>query len=136
MVNATQRKEQVEKLVGEWSDKLVKEMDAELAPPLTSDRLTKTNKDGKMLMCNFTLNPRDGGPDPLCFTINDEIKWIKRGQNVVIPWYFVEHMKLNIERKFRKEKDQQTGRVSVIPVDQLTESFQYQPIDPAPGVTI
>ena len=101
----------------------------------TDYKLGKTNTEGKMLMAKFTLQPRDKAPNPLCITVNEEIRWVPRGVEVIVPWYVVTHMKNNIERRFRKEKDSQ-GKNIVVPYDVPSEPFNYNPINPAPGVEL
>jgi hypothetical protein len=101
----------------------------------TDYRLTKLNADGGMLMAKFTLQPREKAPNPLVITINEEIRWVPRGIEVVVPWYVVTHMKNNVERRFKKEKDAQ-GKNIVTPYDMPSEPFSYQPINPAPGVDL
>ncbi len=98
-------------------------------------QMQKQDRDGKMLLCEFTLAKRPGAPDPLCITVNKEIKWLKRGATVKLPWYFVEHMLNNIERKFRQEKAPD-GKSIVVYDDMPTEAFSYMPINPAEGVSI
>lgn len=97
---------------------------------LKAAKMAKVDTDGKMLMCEFTLGKRPGHPDPLCITINDEVRWVKRGAKVRVPWYLVEHMLHNIERKFRQEKDGQGNNI-VVHDDMTSEPFQYRPINPA-----
>lgn len=92
-------------------------------------RNAKKNDEGGMLMCTFNLAKRIGQPDPLCVTINDEVRWVKRGATVTVPWYLVEHMLHNIERKYRREK-QADGSSLIVFDDMLTEQFQYREIKP------
>ena len=86
-------------------------------------------------MCELEVARRPGAPDPFLITVNEEIKWIKRGKKVVVPWYFIEAMQSNIERRFRREKDEQ-GKNIIVSEDMPSESFQFQAINPAPGVVI
>lgn len=95
----------------------------------------KTNSKGEMLMCKFTLQPREKAPNPLPIVVNEEKYWVPRGVEVTVPWYVVVQMKNNIERRFRKEKDAQ-GKNIVTAYDMPSEPFSYSPIDPAPGVTV
>lgn len=104
-------------------------------PTRESGRLAKLNTDGKMLKYLFTLQKRPGAPDPLCITINEEFYWVKRGKPVEVPWYLVEHMKLNIERKYRQEKDEH-GKNIVVGEDMPSESFTATPINPAPDTVL
>jgi hypothetical protein len=101
----------------------------------TDYRLGKTNTEGEMLKAKFTLQPREKAPNPLCITINEEIFWVPRGVEVTVPWYVVTHMKNNIERKFRREKDEQ-GKNVIRTMDVPSEPFSYHPINPAPGVEL
>lgn len=111
---------------------------AEEAKPKKIDdgRMNKLNADGGMLMCELVIQKRVGAPDPLCMTVNEEIKWAKRGAKVVVPWYFVAMLKSNVERKFRQEKDPNTGKNIVVWDDVPGEPFSYMPINPAPGVEV
>jgi hypothetical protein len=101
----------------------------------TDYKLGKTNVAGEMLKAKFTLHPRDKAPNPLCVTVNEEIFWVPRGVEVTVPWYVVTHMKNNIERRFRKEKDAQ-GKNIVTTYDAPAEPFSYNPISPAAGVEL
>ena len=104
---------------------------AETPEQYRAAQMQKTNTKGEMLMCQFTLAKRPGAPDPLCITVNKEIKWLKRGVTTSkMPWYFVEHMLNNIERKFRQEKTPD-GKNIVVYDDMPTEAFSYMPINPA-----
>jgi hypothetical protein len=97
----------------------------------------KLDTNGDILMCWFTLAKKEGAPDPLVMTVNNEVKWLKRGYKVKLPWYFVEHMLHNVERKFRQIPDPADARKKITLYDDIpTESFQYQPINPAEGVEI
>jgi len=102
----------------------------------TDYKLGKTNSKGGVLMCKFTLQPREKAPNPLCITVNEEIRWVPRGVEVVVPWYVVTHMKANIETRYKKEKDPATGKNIVTPYLSPSEPFNYNPIDPAPGVEV
>lgn len=84
---------------------------------------------GEVLRCKLTLQPREKAPNPLSVVVNEEIFWIPRGVEVEVPWYVVEQMKNNIERKFKREKDAQ-GKNIVTPYDALSEPFSYRPINP------
>jgi hypothetical protein len=103
---------------------------AETPEQYRAAQMQKTDTKGAMLMCEFTLAKREGAPDPLVITVNKEIKWLKRGATVKLPWYFVEHMLNNIERKFRQEKGPD-GKKFVVYDDMPTEAFSYLPINPA-----
>lgn len=96
---------------------------------IQSARMAKTNSKGEMLMCSFTLQKAEGRPDPLCITVNDQIKWVKRGKAVALPWYFVEHMLGNQDRKYRQEKDA-AGKNYITYDDVTSEPFHYQAIEP------
>ena len=95
----------------------------------------KLNTDGEMLMARLTLHPREKAPNPQVVTINEEIRWVPRGVEAVVPWYVVSFLKTNVERRFRKEKDAQ-GKNIVVPYDMPGEAFSYTPINPAAGVTL
>jgi hypothetical protein len=137
MAGKAQRKAQVAEIVADVAKTLAANIDAEgVDDDVKSSRLAKLDNSGKMLMCEFTLAKRPGQPDPLCITVNEEIKWVKRGAKVVLPWYFVEHMLHNVERKYRQEKDPITGQPRVAFDDMSTEQFQYRAIDPAPNTEI
>jgi hypothetical protein len=104
----------------------------ESAEDMKKAKMFKTNTKGEMLMAQFKLPKRPGYPDPLCVTVNDEVRWIKRGHWVKLPWYVVEHMAHNIERKFRQEKDPNGGIQPIVVYDDMTaEPFEYRLIDPA-----
>lgn len=102
----------------------------ESAEDLKAARMAKTNNKGEMLLCNFTLQKKEMAPDPLCITINDQHFWCKRGKSVKVPWYLVEHMLHNVDRKYRNVK---VGPLQYkVEFDDMTsEPFQYQLIDPA-----
>lgn len=131
MASKAQRKDDVANLVANVAKELTTQIDKEVEV-VDNGKMLKTNRKGEMLMCEFTLQKRPGQPDPLCITINDEVRWVKRGAKVIVPWYLVEHMLNNIERKFRQEKDQ-NGKNVVVFDDMTTEQFQYREIDPAEG---
>ncbi len=103
---------------------------AETPEQYRAAQMQKQDTSGNMLMCQFTLAKRPGAPDPLVITVNKEIKWLKRGATVKLPWYFIEHMLNNIERKFRQEKGPD-GKSVVVYDDMPTEAFSYLPINPA-----
>ena len=103
---------------------------------LTDYKLGKTNKDGKMLMAKLTLQPRERAANPMPYVINEEIYWVPRGHEVIVPWYVVMSMKNNIERRFKMSKDPETGKNMVTPYEVPAEPFNYTPIDPAPGVEL
>lgn len=128
-------KQAVEKAVAKAvSDALAQEEQEvrESAAEIKASKLKKTNSKGEMLMAKFRLPKRPGYPDPLCITVNDEVRWVKRGYWVKLPWYVVEHMAHNIERKFRQEKDPNGGVAPLVVYDDMTaEPFEYQLIDPA-----
>ncbi len=98
-------------------------------------KMQKQNTDGKMLMCELTIGKRALAPDPLCITTNEEIRYIKRGKKVVVPWYVVTQMLNNIERQFYQEKDDQ-GKSITKWMDAPSEPFNYRMIDPAPDTTV
>ena len=104
MASKAQRKDDVANLVANVAKELTTQIDKEVEV-VDNGKMLKTNTKGEMLMCEFTLQKRVGQPDPLCITINDEVRWVKRGAKVIVPWYLVEHMLHNVERKFRQEKD-------------------------------
>jgi hypothetical protein len=83
-----------------------------------------------MLTCKLTIQKRVGAPDPLCVTINEEFRWIKRGLECIVPWYLILHLRNNIERRFTQGTDE-TGKKIVIVEDAQAEPFTYRPIDPA-----
>jgi hypothetical protein len=89
------------------------------------------NTKGEVLMCKMTIGSREGAPDPLVITVGDEIKWAKRNKEVVVPWYFVLHMKNNIETRFKQEKDDQGKRI-VVGHTGPSEPLSYSLIDPSP----
>lgn len=95
-------------------------------------KMTQQNTKGEMLMVEMTVAKRIGAPDPLCITINEEFRWVKRGKQVIVPWYVAEFLSTNIERKYRQEKDEH-GVNQTIAEDMLAEPFQFRMIDPAPG---
>ena len=136
MATKTQRKAAVADAVADVAKTLVEQIDREVEI-VDNGKLLKTNKHGKMLMCEVTLQKAPGKPDPQCFTVNDEIKWVKRGAKVVVPWYFVEHMLHNVERKYRQEVDPADARKKIVLFDDMTtEAFNYREIDPADGVFV
>ncbi len=102
---------------------------AETPDDLRAARMAKRNSSGGLWKVGFTLEKREGYPDPLCITVVDEIKWVKRGKEVMLPWYFVEHMLGNVQRKYRNIKDKQTGMYEVVWDDVPAESFRYREID-------
>src|SRR5574337_1937065 len=118
-------------------DTVVQAPPAAPAQPAKSDngKLYMKNTEGKMLKCEFTLARKKDAPDPLSITVNEERYYIPRGTKAIVPWYFVQHMLLNVERKFRTDYEL-TGTGIKKPVlkaeDQQTEAFTYKPIDPAP----
>jgi hypothetical protein len=130
-----EQKKQVDEIASAVAKTMKATIDAKDDGPVNNGKLDKVNTEGKMLMAELTVARREGAPDPYLITVNEEIRWIKRGKQVIVPWYCVEQMKNNIERKFRKEKDDQ-GKNVVVFDDLPTESFLYRAIDPAPGVTL
>lgn len=132
MSTKTQAKKTVAETFDAARDAALKEIDKVAAPVKEDDgKLGMKNQEGKMLMCRVTIGSREGGPDPICYTVNDEIKWIKRNKEVIIPWYFVLHMKNNIETRFRQEKDEQGKRI-VVPHTGPSEPVSYSTIDAHP----
>jgi hypothetical protein len=104
---------------------------------LMAAKLTKTDTDGKILKCRLTVARKPGTIGPHLETVNEEIFWIPRGVPVVVPWYVVEQMKNNVERRFRQEPDPDNpGRKRTVSEDIPSESFQYTAINPAEGVEI
>lgn len=115
--------------------KAMKELTEEVSPgesaeDLRAAQMAKTNSKGGMLECRFTLQKKEMAPDPLCITINQQHFWCKRGKPVTVPWYLVEHMLHNVDRKYRNVK---IGPMEYrVEFDDMTsEPFQYQVIDPA-----
>jgi hypothetical protein len=135
MTTKAQRKQEVAELVASVAEQLQDTIDQQVVVE-DNGKLFKLNTKGEMLLCELTLHKREGAPDPQCITINEEFRWVKRGHKVVVPWYVVEHLKLNIERKFHQEKDPTTGKSIVVSEEVPAETFSYKPIDPAPGVEI
>ncbi len=126
MASKQDNKKQLVKAIQE----LTNEADpAETAEELKAARMAKTNSKGEMLLCNFTLQKKEMAPDPLCITINQDHFWLKRGKSVKVPWYFVEHMLHNVDRKYRNVKISPLEyRVEFD--DMTSEPFQYTVIDP------
>lgn len=138
MSSKTARKQEVAKIASELAANMVKAIDKEPdSDDLKEARLAKKDIHGNMLLCEFTLQKKAEAPDPLVITVNDEIKWVKRGAKVKLPWYFVEHMLHNVERKYHSVPDPADPRKRIVSYDDMpTEGFSYRPIDPAPGVDI
>ena len=134
MATKAQQKQQVDAISAAVAKTMKASIDA-VPDVIDNGKLDKQNADGGVLMCELTVARREKAPDPFLVTVNEEIRWIKRGAKVIVPWYVVVQMKNNIERKFLREKDEQ-GKNVVVHEDMPTESFQYQMINPAPGVTI
>lgn len=131
MASATQRKQAIEKVIAEAGKQAIKEIDEEVLER-DDGKLFMKNSAGEMLMCKLTIAQRPGSPDPLCVTINEEFRWIKRGKEVIVPWYVVRFMLDNIETKFRQEKDEQGKRITI--TERMpSEPISYVMIDPAPG---
>ena len=124
------KKEIIEKTFADAAAAAIKAEEAASKAVEDDGRLAMKNKDGGVLMCNLTVAKRPFAPDPLCVTVNDEIKWIKRGAKVIVPWYFVLHMNNNVETRFRQEKDAQ-GKNIVVPETGPSEPISYNPINPA-----
>ena len=135
MSEATLTKDQRKALVKKAADQAVKEVvEAISAEPVKVDdgKLFAKNTKGEMLMCELTIHKRQDAADPLCVTINEEFRWIKRGAPCIVPWYVVAHLGLNIETKYRQEKDQQGRRITVSE-DMVGEPFSFREIDPDPN---
>lgn len=98
-------------------------------------KLQKLNRSGGMLMAELTIAKRPGAPDPLCVTTNEEIRYIKRGKKVTVPWYVVQQMLNNIERVFYQEENE-TGKKITHWNEQPSEPITYHLIDPAEGVEL
>lgn len=137
MASKAQRKAAITDVVNEVAqqvaDKLdhVVEVDERKAEQEAKRRYL--NRDGEILQCNLTLQKMEGKPDPLVITIAEEIRWIKRGKPVVVPWYVVQTLKDNIESRYRREK-QPDGTTAVVREDVPAEAFSYNAINPADGV--
>jgi hypothetical protein len=99
-------------------------------------RFRKTNTSGGILQAKMTLQMRENAPNPLVCTCGEDIRWIPRGVEVTVPWYVVQLFKDNIERRYKKAKDPDTGKNIVTGYDAPSEAISYTPIDPAPGVTL
>ena len=98
---------------------------------------TKLDAEGNILKCKLTVSRRLGSTGPHLETVNEEIFWIPRGVPVIVPWYVIDQMKNNVERKFRQEPDPDNpGRKRIVHEDIPSESFQYTAINPAEGVEI
>lgn len=138
MTTKAQRKQDVAKIATKIVAGMSQEIEAqEDHEDSEAARNAKTNTKGTMLMCELTLAKRAGMPDPQVITVNREIKWVKRGAKVVVPWYFIEHLLHNVERKFRQEPDPTDSRKRIVAHDDTeTESFNYRMIDPAEGMEI
>ena len=138
MTSKAQRKVEVANVVASVTQALVHGIEQEVADDdVQASKLKKTNKDGGILMCEVMLQKKLGAPDPQVFTVGNEIKWIKRGAKVKVPWYFVEHMLNNVERKFFQIPDPTDQRKRIVKYDDiLTEGFSYTPINPAEGMEI
>lgn len=132
--NKTKSKAAATKAIAEVTKEIIAGIEAD-AVDTTDYRLGKLNANGEMLKAKFTLQPREKAPNPLCITVNEEIFWVPRGVEVTVPWYVVAHMKNNIERRFKREKDAQ-GKNIVTSYDAPSEPFSYSPINPAPGVEL
>jgi hypothetical protein len=102
---------------------------------LEESKLTYKNKDGKMLMYELEVHGREGAPDPLNYIINEETFVIRRRHKVVVPWYVVAHINLNSEVKYTPQKDE-SGRLRMVPQEQLAEPFTARPISPAGEVPV
>ena len=122
------------RIVDEVTETVRKQVLAEITEsekPANDGKLDMKNSKGGVLMCKFVLGKRAGSPDPLVITVNEEIRWVKRGQECVVPWYVVLAMKNNIERTFTPLKDAY-GRTTVESSDGPAEPISYVPLDPAP----
>jgi len=133
VISKQTQKEQVDAIASAVAETMKKTIDEQVDTTKDDSKLFYKNAEGKMLMCELTMARRENAPDPFLTTTNEEIRWIKRGQPVIVPWYVVDQLKNNKERKFRTEKDEQ-GKKVVVFEDIPTESFQYHAINPAPGV--
>ena len=102
----------------------------ETASELAASKLRMKNSQGKMLMCELTLQRRKDAPDPQCVTVNEERYYLPRGVKAIVPWYFVQHLMLNVQRDFRTEKVD--GKPVLKAEDVLAEVFSFREIDPAP----
>lgn len=132
VISKQTQKEQVDAIANAVASSMKATIDAQVEAKDES-KFTFKNADGGILMCELTMARRENAPDPFLTTTNEEIRWIKRGQPVIVPWYVVDQLRNNKERKFRKEKDEQ-GKNVIAFEDIPTESFQYRAINPAPGV--
>lgn len=129
MSTKSKTKQAIEETFDAAKDAALKTLEKAIEP-VDDGRLDMKNSDGGMLMCKMTIGSREGAPDPLCITVNDEIRWVKRNKEVVVPWYVVLHMKNNIETRFKQEKDDQGKRI-VVGYTGPSEPVSYVPISPA-----
>ena len=128
-VSVAKKQEAASRVLAQIAAGVAEKIEAD-QPVHDDGKLHMKNAQGEMLMCKLTLAKRAGAPDPLCITINEEFRWVKRGSEVVVPWYVVQHLKNNVETVFRQEKNEQ-GR-SIVVTDQVqAEPFSYTPINPA-----
>lgn len=137
MATTTQKKAALADVFAKAAADAISKIDADAAPQddVKASKLQKLNRKGEMLMCELTIAKRPLAPDPLCVTTNEEIRYIKRGKKVVVPWYVVVQMLNNIERVFYQEENE-TGKKITHWNEQPSEPISYVPIDPAEGVTI
>jgi hypothetical protein len=122
-------------ILAEVTKTLMSNIEEEANKESFDGRYAKLNAEGGILKAKFTLQPKEKAPNPLCITVNEEIFWVPRGHEVIVPWYVVTQMKNNIERRFKREKDER-GKNIVTTYDAPSEPFNYTPINPAPGVEL
>ncbi len=134
MVTKTEQKKQIDKVTAQVAKAMGAVIDAQVEVQ-DNGKLDKLNADGTMLMCSVTFPKRPFADDPHVQTINDEVRWFRRGHAKIVPWYVVAAIKDNVERKFRQEKNDQ-GQNIVVSDEMPTESFTYEMINPAPGVSV
>lgn len=132
MATKQDRKASVADIAKQVASAMQKGIDAEVEVT-DNGKLRETNSKGEMLLCEVTMPRGNNMPDPQVVTINEEIRWVRRGVKTIVPWYFVEHLLLNIERKYRQEIDVATGK-NVVTFDDIPAlSFTWLPVDPNPS---
>lgn len=133
MANIQQKKAALSEVFANAAADALKKLEGD-APQddLDAAKLQHKNTSGGVLMCELTIAKRPGAPDPLCVTTNEEIRFIKRGKPVTVPWYVVRQLLNNVERQFYQEKDEQ-GRSITRHNDMPSEPISYRCIDAAEG---